>query len=119
MPHIGHGAHRIVGHRVDDQGNATRPIALVAQLLHVVCAVGTRTAPDGAFDGVLGHVRGERFFDADTQARIGRWIAAIASSNGDLADQLGKDLAALGILGVLAIFDTGASAHGTTCAFKC
>src|SRR3546814_19972411 len=55
------------------------------------------------------------FVDRRAQARVvGRLGAALAGRDGDFADDLGEDLAALGVGGVLASFDGGAATHGKT-----
>ena len=42
---------RPVGHRLDENGNATAAVTLVGDLLHVVRFVGTGAAGDGVVDG--------------------------------------------------------------------
>src|SRR6185312_5424068 len=51
VTHIGHGAGRVVGEAFDDQRDAGRAVALIAQLLHVRAAVRPRAALDRALDG--------------------------------------------------------------------
>src|SRR3546814_3096818 len=51
---------------------------------------------------------------SDLSRVVGRLGAALAGRDGDFADDLGEDLAALGVGGVLASFDGGAATHGKT-----
>src|SRR3546814_10065742 len=51
---------------------------------------------------------------SDLSRVVGRLGAALAGLDGDFANDLGEDLAALGGGGVLASFDGGAATHGKT-----
>src|SRR5690606_30804458 len=63
---------------------------------------------DRALDGVLRHVLAERLVHRRAQARVvGGIAAAEPGGNGDLTDQLGEDLAALGVLAGFLVFDVG------------
>jgi hypothetical protein len=67
----------------------------------------------GALDHVLGHVHVQALVDRRAQPRVaGRVAAAGARRDRDLADDLGEDLAALGILRVLAGFNGRTTSHG-------
>src|SRR6185312_11171580 len=116
--YVGDGALRIVGHAVDDERDPRWAITLVADFLHL-CGILAAGALERALDGVLGHVSGQRLVDAGTQARVaGRVRAAAARGDGDLADQLGEKFSATRVLGVLATFDAGASAHTDSCVVR-
>src|SRR5258707_12501791 len=55
--HVGSGTVAVVGQDLDDDGDATRPIALVADLV-IGFAVPALRLLDGPLDTVLGHVFG-------------------------------------------------------------
>ena len=112
MTDVGDGADWIVGNAVDDQCDAAGTVAFVAQFAHVIGALGTGAALDGALDGVLGHVGRQRLVDGGTQARIASRVGhAGACRDSDFTDQLGEGLGALGVLGVFATFDAWTSTH--------
>src|SRR4249919_2125793 len=112
MPHVGDGAHLVVGQAVDDHRDAAGGIAFVADFLVFDAFQFAGGLLDRALDHVLGHVRRQRLVDRDAQPRIVRRLAATgARGDRNLADDLGEDLAAPGILGVLAAFDGGSSTH--------
>src|SRR5690606_4663325 len=70
--------------------------------------------PDRALDHVLGHVERQALVDRGTQARIAARITpAGACGHADLADDLGENLAALCVDGVLACFDGRTAPHGS------
>jgi len=73
-------------------------------------------ALDRALDRVLGHVVGQGLVDRQAQARVAAEIrAAHLGRDRDLADEFGKQLAALGILAFLAVLNIGpftVSGHG-------
>src|SRR3546814_3251070 len=115
VAHVGHGAHLVVGQAVDDHRHAARRVALVADLLVLDALQLAGGFLQRALDGVLGHVDRQALVDRRAQARaVGRLGAALAGRDGDFADDLGEDLAALGVGGVLASFDGGAATHGKT-----
>ena len=69
IAHGGDGAHRIVGGGLDQQRDAVRRVRLVQHLL-VVGGIAPRSALDGRFDLVLGHVHGTRVLHGAPQAGI-------------------------------------------------
>src|SRR5690606_36239786 len=69
---------------------------------------------DRPLDHVLGHVQAQPLVDRRTQARIAPGVApAGAGGDADLADDLGENLAALCVDGVLACFDGWTASHGS------
>ena len=106
MADFGHGAGPVVGHAVDHDGDTARTVALVANFLELVGARFATATLDGAFDGVLGHVGGQRLVQCQTQAWIGARIATAGTrGDRDFTNQLGKNLTALLVLGVLAVLN--------------
>src|SRR3546814_19936296 len=104
-------ARRVVGHAVDDDRDAARAIALVADFLEVVGPTLAAAALDRALGGVLGHVGIEGLVEHQPQARIGLRIAAAGTrGDGDLPNEIGEQLAALGVFDALASGDTWTAA---------
>ena len=106
-----HRAHRparavaVVGERLDDDGDAARPVALVADRL-VGLGVGARGLLDGPLDIVLGHVLGARGLDGEPQPRVHLGIGqAVPDGHRDLARELGEQLGAGRVLAALAVHD--------------
>ena len=69
--HVGGGAVAVVGQRLDDDGNAARAIALVADLV-IALGIVAGGLLDGALDVVLRQVFGTGVLDGEAQAGIGR-----------------------------------------------
>ena len=108
MAHFGSGAVAVVGHGLDDDCHTTRRVSLVAQLGHVVGFVRAGTASDCAVDDVARHVGRQRLIHSQAQAWIiRRHTAAVLGRHGQFADQLGEDLAPLGVLALFAVLDIG------------
>ncbi len=108
MAHLADGAVAVVGGALHQHRRTAGRIALVAHLLVGVAVHTAAAALDGAVDGVSGHVGGQRLVDGRAQPRVGVGItAALAGGHGDLADELGEELAPLGVLGRLAELDVG------------
>jgi hypothetical protein len=96
----------IVGHAVDHHRGAARSVALVTNLLVVGAVKLPRATLDRPVDIVFGHALGLGLVDGQPQARVGGNIAtANASGNCDLANQFREQLAALLVLGALAVLD--------------
>ena len=116
MAHLGNGTIAVVGNAVHHHRNTTGPVALVARLLKILTVLRTRTALDRAFNGVLGHVATKCLVNRQPQTRVaGRVRITHLCRHGDLADQLGKQLATLGILGTFTVLNIGpftVSCHG-------
>ena len=114
------GAHRarravlVVGQRLDDDGDATGAVALVADLV-IVLAVGAGRLLDGAVDVILRHVFRARILDGEAQAGVHLGIRqAELRGDGDFARQLGEQLGPLGVGRTLAVHDVlelGMSGH--------
>ena len=95
----------VVGQRLDDDGDAARPIALVADRL-VGVGIGARGLLDGALDIVLGHVLRARRLDGEAQARVHLGIGhAVLGGDRDLARELGEQLGPGRVLAALAVHD--------------
>ncbi|MNY24672.1 hypothetical protein D3C86_1584040 [compost metagenome] len=107
MAYFGGGAIAVIGHGLDEDRHATRRIAFVAQLDHVVGFVRTDPAGDRPINGVAGHVGGQRLVHGQTQTRIVRRQTTALGGDGQLTNELGEDLAALGVLTPFAVLDVG------------
>ena len=107
MAHFGGGAVAVVGHGLDDDGHAAGRIALVGQLRHVVGIVGAGTTGDGTVDHIARHVGRQRLVHGQAQARVVRRDRTALGGNGQLTNDLGENLAALGVLAPLAVLDVG------------
>src|SRR5690606_10458559 len=96
----------VVGHAVDQDGSAAGTIAFITDLFEVVAIGSARAALNGALDVVLGHVGRGGLVPCQAQTRVGvRVGAAGACRNGDFTDDLGPELAALGVLTPFAVLD--------------
>ncbi|MNM98653.1 hypothetical protein D3C81_1111890 [compost metagenome] len=113
MAHIGHGPHAVVGEAVDDDRHAARGVAFVPDLFVLDAFKFAGGFLDGAFDHVLGHVGAQALVHGHAQPWVVVWVASTAaSSNADLTDDLGENLAALRVRRVFATFDGRTSTHG-------
>ena len=100
------GAVAIVGDTVHHHCGAAGTVALVAHFFEGICAGFAGRAPDGPVHGVLRHVAGERLVNRESETGIGAGVAtAFTRGDGDFADELGEQLAAPGVLGLLAVLD--------------
>ncbi len=103
--YIGGSAVTVVGKRLDDDGDAARAVAFVADLI-IVLAFGTRSLLDGALDIVFRHRLGLGVLDGQTQARVHVRVGhARLGRNGDFARKLGKHFGPHGVLLALAVHD--------------
>src|SRR5690606_40201852 len=99
-------ASAIVGHAVDQHRRAARTIACVAGFFVVGAVRSARPALNGALDVVLRHVGGRGLVPGQAETRVGvRVGAAGASRYGDFTNDLGPELAALGVLTPFAVLD--------------
>lgn len=99
MTYLGHCSIAIIGHCLNQHGDAADAVAFVSDLV-VVCSLEFATAAlDRSIDGIVWHVYrfGIRNCLAKPSIRINIAAAARACRDGDLFDHLGKDLAALGV----------------------
>src|SRR5690606_24805080 len=109
VAHVGDSAHAVVGEAVHDHGDAAGGVTLVAHLLVLDALELAGGLLDRALDHVLRHVGRQALVGGAAQARVaGRVAAAGPGRDGDLADELGEDLAAARVLGVLARVDGAA-----------
>jgi hypothetical protein len=103
---VARGAVAVVGERFDDDGDAGRAAALVADLGIVLAAAGAAGLVDCALDRVLRHVGQPGGDEGSAQAGIVRRIGqARAGGHGDLAADLAEGAGALGVLPALAVHD--------------
>ena len=102
---VGGRAVAVVGHRLDDDGRASGPVALVADLV-VILRIAAGRLVDGALDVVLGHVLGAGGEDRGAQARVHVGIGhAHLGRDGDFAGELGEHLGAHRVHLALAVHD--------------
>ncbi len=102
---VGGGAVAVVGQGLDDDGDAARAVAFVADFV-VVLAVGAGGLLDGALDIVLRHRLGLGVLDRQAQTRVHRRVGqARLGGDGDFARQLGEHFRPHGILTALAVHD--------------
>ncbi len=103
--YVGRGAVAVVGQRLDDQRNAARTEALVADFL-IGIRVAARRLVDRAFDIILGQAFLACGDHRRTQARIHVGIGhAGAGRDRDFARKLGEKHRALFVLRTLAVHD--------------
>ena len=113
--HLAGRAIVIVGQRLDDDGDAARPVALVADLV-VVLRVAAGRLLDGALDIVLRHVLGAGGQDRGAQARIegrighGPSLGRTVISRASLPNSLERDFV-LAPLAVHDVFELGMTGH--------
>src|SRR5262249_26868865 len=104
MPDVGHGARTVVGHAIDDDRGTGDAVTLVADFLVVHALQIAGAALDRALNVVLGHVVVVRLVHRQTQAWIGRGVAAAhARCDRNFLDQARENLAALGVLLAFAV----------------
>jgi hypothetical protein len=107
VAHVGDSA-LVVGEAVDHHRDAADAVALVAHFLVVHALELTGAALDRVLNVVLRHRLCLALVDRQPQPRVHRRVAAAhLGGHGDFLDQLGEDLAALGILATLAVLDVG------------
>ena len=96
----------VVGHHLYEHCDTAWRVALVGELLHVVGFTRASTASDRIIDRVALHVGTQSFVDGSSQPRIILYRSATsARCHHKFADQFGEQLAALGVLCRLAVFD--------------
>ncbi len=108
VPHLGHRAHPVVGHGVNDDGRAADAVAFVADFFQIHPFEGARCFVDVVLDAVGRHVGGLGFLNRQPQARVhSRIAAALARGNRDFTDDARPHLAALFVLTPLAVLNIG------------
>jgi len=106
VPDLRHGAVFVVGEGLDEDRRTPGPVALVDDLLVVHALQFAGALLDAALDVVLGHVFGPGRQDRRPEPGVAQLVAAAhAGGHRDLLDQLGENLAALGIVGALLVLD--------------
>jgi hypothetical protein len=103
--HLAGRAIAVVGQHLDDDGDAARSVALVADLV-VALGVAAGCLLDRAVDVVLGHVLGARGEHRRAQARIHGGVGqAELGGDGDFTRELAEQLGFHRILPPLAVHD--------------
>ncbi len=99
MAYIGHGAIAVVGYALDHDSRAVRPVAFQGEFFKGRGVfIFACTAFDGAFDAVLRHIAGARFFDRQRQTKVTAGVApARTRSHHNLTCDARKNLPALGV----------------------
>lgn len=106
MTDFSNGTITVIGHHFYEHRDPTGGIALIGELFHVVGIVVTGTASNSAIDGIAGHVSTEGFIYRCTQPRIVlNNTTTLLGGHHQFTNQLGKQLAPLGILGGLAMLN--------------
>jgi hypothetical protein len=106
LPKVERRSEAVLGERLDDNGDAARPVTFVAHFLVIGAAVGAGGFLDRALDGVARHVDLARGGDRGAQPRIGGGVGqALAGGDGDLADRPAEQARALGVARALAVHD--------------
>ena len=105
VAHVGGGAVAVIGHGLDDDGDAAGAVALVGDGLVIVRVAAAERLFDGALYIVVGHVRGLGLGDDCGKAGVVGGISAAALLDGDdhLSGDLGEGLRALGVLRALSL----------------
>jgi len=103
--HLAGGSVAVVGQDLDDDGDAARTVALVANLV-VAFRFAAGRLLDGALDRILRHVLGTGRDDGGTQARVHARIGrSHLGRDRDLARQLAEQLGLDRVLPPLAVHD--------------
>ena len=114
MAHLARGTVAVIGHGLNDDGDALRTVAFIGDFFIVLGIAGAERLVDRALDIVIGHVGRFRLGDHSRELGIAARIAAAAllDRNDHLACDLGKGLCALGVgrtLGLLYVVPLGMS----------
>ena len=102
------GAIAVVGQRVDHDGDARRPVPLVADLFELFAGQLPRAPLDRVLDPVGGHIDLTRLLDCQAQPKVAVNIsAAFLGGDRDLATGACEGLAAFGVDDRLFVLDAG------------
>ncbi len=108
VTHFGNGTVTVVGQALHHDGGTGRAVAFVHDGLELLAVTTAGATLDGTVDGIASHVVGQGCRYRRSQTRVVGWIGITETrGGGDFADQLGENLATLGILSGLAVFDVG------------
>src|SRR3972149_4300999 len=109
VPPLAHRARAVVGGALDHDRDPGRTIAFIVHFFVMRAFELAGTALDGALDGVPGHVLIRGLVEGGARARVKLRPspATGARRHGDLADYLGENLAAPGVLHAFAVLDIG------------
>ena len=123
MTDFGGGTVAVVGHGLNDHGNAAGAIALIDGGLKVIRIAGAERLLDGALNVVVRHIGSLGLCNDCCKTGIVRGIAAAAFFHGNdhFTGDLGERLCALGVLrtfGFLYIMPLGMSGHGSNSSCK-
>src|SRR6266540_4054641 len=95
---LGYGPVPVIAGEIDQQGATARPIAFQLELFKMDAGKLAGAALDRLLGVVRRHVDVFGFEDCESEAGVAvRITAAEAGGDGDFTDDLGKDLAALGV----------------------
>src|SRR4051812_32540550 len=98
MSDLANGPILIVGSNIQHHRNTSGTVALVCDLFYYLCPQLARAPFDGFINSIIRHVLRLRVGDGLSQAGIAIHIpTARARRHGDLLDELGEDLTALGV----------------------
>jgi hypothetical protein len=109
VAHLGAGAVAVVGRRLDQHRNSSRPVAFVHHGLER-SRVAALAGPlrDRALDVVLRHRRVLGLLHGERERRVALDVAAaVLRGDGDRARELGEELAAAGVDDRLLVLDPG------------
>lgn len=108
MTKFGYGAVAVIGHRLDQDSNAIRAVALVSDLVIIHAFEFAHAAFYRTVNGVVRHVLRLGIGDRLSQPRIRINVAAVtgASRDRDLLDHLRKDLATFGVESAFLVLDS-------------
>jgi len=108
------GAVAVVGHRLDNDGNALRTVALVDDLFIVLGIARAERLIDSALDIIVRHIGGLCLGNDSSKSGVAARItaAALLDSHDHFSGYLGEGLRALGVsrsLGLLYVVPLGMS----------
>jgi len=104
---LAHRAVAVVGHDIDDDGDAPRAVTLEADLLVVDAFQLAGAAQNRALDVLLRHVFRLGSQNGCAQAGVHIGVTAALCGDSDLLEQTSEYLAALGIERALLVLDCG------------
>ena len=106
VPDVGHGAVRVVGQTLDEEGHPARAVAFVRRFDVVDALELAGALLDRPLDVLLRHRVLLRRIHGESQAGVEfDATPALLRGHGDLADQLGKERSALGVIDALLALD--------------
>ena len=108
VANLGHSAHLVVGHGVQDDGRAANAVALIADFLVVHPFLVAGGLVDVVLDTVRRHVGGLGSLHGQAQTRVGRQVTATrAGGYCNFADDARPDLAPFFVLPAFSVLNIG------------